>query len=152
MFDSVLKPDFSQTRFGSGALVALAAHAIVATLAVTLSGQKPKAIVDSPRWPIVKIHRSTPLVQSGDSTHRSPRSSAAGSTGETWFYRRRRSFPRKLPRSHRKRTGSVIHGDRVLAVNWAALRAWMVQSRWTRTSLFPIVLLPASSSTKALCG
>ena len=70
MFDSVLRPDLSQTRFGTGAAVALATHAVVATLAITLSGQKPKAIVDPPRWPIVKIHRSTPLIQSGDSTQK----------------------------------------------------------------------------------
>ncbi len=70
MFDSVLRPDLSQTRFGTGAAVALATHAVVATLAITLSGQKPKAIADSARWPIVKIHRSTPLAQSGDSTQK----------------------------------------------------------------------------------
>jgi periplasmic protein TonB len=70
MFDSVLRPDFSQTRFGTGALVALAAHAIVAMLALTLSGQKPKAIVDLPRWPVAKIYRPTPVAQSGDSTQR----------------------------------------------------------------------------------
>lgn len=67
MFDSVLKPDVSQTRFGTAVVVALATHAIVATLAMTLSGQKPKIIVDSPRWPIVRIHSSTPVAQSGDS-------------------------------------------------------------------------------------
>ena len=72
MFDSVLRPDFSQTRFGTGAAVALATHAILATLAVTLSGQKPKAIVDSPRWPVVRIHRPTPVAQSGDSTQKPP--------------------------------------------------------------------------------
>lgn len=70
MFDSVLRPDLSQTRFGTAVVVALATHAIVATLAMTLSGQKPKIIVDSPRWPIVKIHRSTPVAQSGDSTQK----------------------------------------------------------------------------------
>ncbi len=90
MFDSVLRPDFSQTRFGTGALVALAAHAIVATLAVTLSGQKPKAIVDPPRWPIVKIHRSTPLISirrlDAEALARAPpdQPPRPGSTGEEY--------------------------------------------------------------------
>ncbi len=70
MFDSVLRPDLSETRFGTAVVVALATHAIVATLAVTLSRQKPKAIVDSPRWPIVKIHSSSPMAQSGNSTQK----------------------------------------------------------------------------------
>jgi len=50
MFDSVLRPDFSQNRFGAGAVIAVTAHALVALLAVTLSRPNPRIVIPPPVW------------------------------------------------------------------------------------------------------
>jgi len=90
MFDSVLRPDFSQNRFGAGIVIAVAAHAAVATAVVMVSRPNPKIAVPAPVWPIVKIHSPAPLGQVAR---------AEKSTAELHRTRARDSFrvPRAMP-------------------------------------------------------
>lgn len=60
MFDSVLRPDFSQNRLGTGVVIAVAAHALIAMVAVTLSRPSRKIVIPAPVWPPVRIFDPVP--------------------------------------------------------------------------------------------
>ena len=94
MFDSVLRPDFSQNRFGTGVVIAVAVHAVIAAAVATISRPNAKIVIPTPVWPTVKIHNLTPVGQVAK-TEKSPPESHRTRPRDS--FRVPRTMPAQLP-------------------------------------------------------